>query len=210
MKTYIFILSTFLTTILFLNCANEEIKVEPEFNLHAADFFNQMDYNIYNLVLEEYYSDSALIIIRQQIDYNLPPIAYHSGFDSGDYYNYIKLNMPEIDTIAFLNFLSNNDTISYLDNLFKVNKSTISLFSEEKYDYLFDRNKDTWKLFYAKYPNSNGLIELSRIGYNDEVNQAILEIWHAGGWTGGKGVMYFLSKKNNTWVITKTKETRTN
>ncbi|MBA7572259.1 hypothetical protein ES708_14035 [subsurface metagenome] len=152
------------------------------------------------------------MIIRQQIDYNLAPIVYNSVYNSNDYYDYIKLNMPDVDTNAYLAFISVNDSVNYLDNMFSIGTTDVRLISEDEYDYFLDRDyrENKWSIFYDKYPNSNGLIELSRIGFNHDFNQAILEIWHSVGKTGSKGIIYFLTKTDDIWIVIDTRETRRN
>ena len=195
---------TILTIVISLfNCSSSE--PEPTFSLHTADFHNQLDYDIYNFILEKYYSDSALVIIRQKVNYTLSPYFYYHEF-----YDDIKQNMPKVDTTAYLNFISINDSINYLDNSFKLRTSTVKLISENEWDYYFDKGHDTWIYFYRKYPKSGGIIELSRIGFNKEMNQAILEVLLDKGWTGSRGYIYFITKENNNWVVTNTKLTRTN
>lgn len=194
------------------NYTKGETNTEPVFKLHTSDFFNQLDYDIYSLILEEYYSDSVSMVIRQKLDYNLAPIIYNCQCTGNDYYNYIKANMSEIDTNAYLNFISINDSVNYLDNLFNSNTTRVKLISEEEYDSFLDRDyrEDKWGIFYDKYPNSNGLIELSRIGFNQDLNQAILEIWHSVGESGSNGIIYFLTKIDDIWVVISTNQTRTN
>jgi hypothetical protein len=118
--------------------------------------------------------------------------------------------MPKVDTTAYLNFISINDSINYLDNSFKLKTSTVKLISESEYDYFFDKGHDTWIYFYRKYPKSAGLIELSRIGLNKEKTQAIVELWDSKGWTGSRAYIYILVKENNNWTVTDTILTRTN
>jgi len=195
---------TIITIIISLfSCSTSE--PEPTFCLHTADFHNQLDYDIYNFILEKYYSDSDVVIIRQKVNYTLSPYFYYHEF-----YDDIKQNMPKVDTTAYLNFISINDSINYLDNSFKLKTSTVKLISESEYDYFFDKGHDTWIYFYRKYPKSVGLIELSRIGLNKEKTQAVVELLDSKGWTGSRGYMYFISIEKNNWVVTNTKLTRTN
>lgn len=199
------ILTFLITAISLFSCSTSEPKFEPEFSLHTADFHNQFDYEIYNFILEKYYSDSSVIIIRQKINYSLPSVFYIY-----EYYSEIKQSMPKVDTTAYLNFIRNNDSINYLDNSFKLKNSSIKLISESEWDYFFDKGHDAWIYFYRRYSKSAGLIELSRIGFNKEMNQAVVEVLLDKGWTGSRAYMYFITKENNNWVVTNSKWTRRN
>lgn len=205
MRDFKYILTFLIIVTSLFSCSCSEPNLEPEFSLHNADFHNQFDYDIYNFILEKYYSDSSLVIIRQKVEYSLPRPFYYS-----DYYTDIKKNMPKVDTTAYLNFISINDSVSFMDNSFKLKTSTVKLISENEWNYYFDKGQDAWKYFYRKYPKSGGIIELSRIGYNKEKNQAIIEVFLDKSWTGSRAYMYFITKENNNWVVTNSKLTRTN
>lgn len=59
---------------------------------------------------------------------------------------------------------------------------------------------DGWKTFYAKYPDSGGYFEVSRIGFNADRTLALV---YAGNYCGslcGRGSYYFYGKVNGKWV----------
>ena len=61
-----------------------------------------------------------------------------------------------------------------------------------------------WDWFYDKYPNSNGLIVFTRIGYNSDKSQAIVRIEHVrgDGARDGEGYIVYIEKNNNNeWKI---------
>ena len=64
--------------------------------------------------------------------------------------------------------------------------------------------KNFWKTFYKKYPNSNGIVELSLIGYNKEKTQALLCIGVNTDYLVGAGYFVFFEFINGRWIIKET------
>ncbi len=71
---------------------------------------------------------------------------------------------------------------------------------------VFDINKD-WDEFYKRHPNSNGMIDMTRIGFNLDKSQAIVEIGHFYASLGADGLLIYLKYENNVWKIIKTVNT---
>ena len=60
--------------------------------------------------------------------------------------------------------------------------------------------REDWKEFYKRYPNSNGFVDLSAVGFNADKSIAVVAF---GRWCGGhcgEGGYYVLEKKNGKWV----------
>lgn len=61
-----------------------------------------------------------------------------------------------------------------------------------------------WKSFYKKYPESNGIVELSMIGYNNEKTQALLCIGVKSNFLVGEGYFVFFELISGKWIIKET------
>ncbi len=60
--------------------------------------------------------------------------------------------------------------------------------------------KEDWKEFYKKYPDSGGFIDLSAVGFNADKSVAVVS---QGRWCGslcGEGEYYVLQKKDGKWI----------
>ena len=55
--------------------------------------------------------------------------------------------------------------------------------------------------FYAAFPNAQGFLTLSRVGFNPARTQAIAYSAELKGPLNGAGYLYFLVKTNNQWTI---------
>ena len=64
--------------------------------------------------------------------------------------------------------------------------------------------EEGWKVFYKKYPGTNGYIRLSRVGFNKARDQAMVSTGWMRGALYGEGHYVVLAKQNGTWkVLTK-------
>ena len=52
-----------------------------------------------------------------------------------------------------------------------------------------------------KYPNSNGYIMFSRVGFNNTLDQALIYVGNIAGPLAGAGYYYLMQKKNGEWTI---------
>ena len=60
-----------------------------------------------------------------------------------------------------------------------------------------------WEKFYDKFPNSQGIMSLSRVGFNQDGTEALVYVEDWCGWLCGEGNYVLLSKENGQWVIRK-------
>ncbi len=62
----------------------------------------------------------------------------------------------------------------------------------------FDR---AWSRFYAKYPDSSGIINFSNIGFNRDMTQALVSTGRGCGGLCGEGYYVLLVKKKGVWIV---------
>jgi hypothetical protein len=60
---------------------------------------------------------------------------------------------------------------------------------------------DTWGRYYEKYPNSAGLLRLSRVGFNSDGNQAALYVSNYCGGLCGGGYFVIMEKVDSNWKV---------
>jgi len=58
-----------------------------------------------------------------------------------------------------------------------------------------------WELFYQKFPKSQGIIYLSRVGFDAGRTQALVYFGNPTSATSGMGWYVLLEKKAGTWTI---------
>ncbi len=74
------------------------------------------------------------------------------------------------------------------------------LISEVKIKGIFEHGGN-WSQFYITYPNSQGIMTLSRVGFNTKKNQALLYVGNQSDYLAGRGYYIFLTKKGEDWII---------
>ena len=195
MKTIKYIIISLFILTLVTNCSNEDGMDEPEFVLKNPDYLDDMDYEIYSLILQEKFSNTNYLVINQEISKK------SSMNIEIEKFQYLETEILDFDALVFSDFIIKNDTIYNLDNKFNITSKEITLISSDEIDYLQDKN---WDEFYKKYPNTNGLIGMSRIGFNLDKNQAIVEIELVSGFNLVQGSLLFLKKENDEWKIIST------
>lgn len=73
------------------------------------------------------------------------------------------------------------------------------LISKEDLDRIFQKGGG-WAEYYANY-NARGIIELSRVGFSDNMDQALVYTGIQSGLKTGIGYYVLLTKENNTWTL---------
>jgi len=82
----------------------------------------------------------------------------------------------------------------------------VSFLSTYDLDTLFNQNtaKENWTRFNNSYKDYDGFIAISRIGYNDTKDQAVLLLEHHCGASCGTGKFISLIKTLNKWSVEST------
>jgi hypothetical protein len=63
------------------------------------------------------------------------------------------------------------------------------------------KNSKAWVRFFKKYPNTPGIIVVSRIGFNHDHTQAVVYTGYTCGTMCGQGEYARLAKNNGVWVV---------
>tara|TARA_R110002033_G_scaffold38169_1_gene77459 strand:+ start:86 stop:346 length:261 start_codon:yes stop_codon:yes gene_type:complete len=86
------------------------------------------------------------------------------------------------------------------------------MISSNEYKYLFKGQNDNqnWENFYNFYPSSFGIVQFSRVGFNNDLTQAILNYTRFDRNENGELRFYYLTKTNEKWRIQFYGEIRTN
>jgi hypothetical protein len=76
-----------------------------------------------------------------------------------------------------------------------------ALMLEEEYKEIFDRGGAPWAKFEAKYPEARGFILFSRVGFDADVDQALVSMGFRCGDLCGAGGLYLLVKEDGNWKV---------
>jgi hypothetical protein len=62
-----------------------------------------------------------------------------------------------------------------------------------------EEKPDGWDTFYAKYPGSPGIMTVSRVGFNEQHDTAVVYFGYQGHWLGGYGGLTVFRKMGGKW-----------
>jgi len=77
----------------------------------------------------------------------------------------------------------------------------IVLISREEVDKIFKNNRKGWDNFYRKFPKSQGILTLSKIGFNENKTQAIVYYGNQSHYLAGIGYLAYYIKINDSWKL---------
>jgi hypothetical protein len=75
------------------------------------------------------------------------------------------------------------------------------LWTQAMQDQIFGGTVDGWGRFYTLYPEASGITELSRVGFNASLSEALAYVGVGCGPLCGQGRIYLLSQVNGAWVV---------
>ena len=120
-------------------------------------------------------------------------------WESAFYRTFSSFEGIEQETVS--DFIFKNANPYPLQDFFDLDYPVV-LISNEEIEELFQLGTfEGWRNFYEKYPGSQGIMELSRVGFNAEMDQAIVYMGNQQGSLSGSGNVYYLIKVNGEWVV---------
>lgn len=138
-----------------------------------------------------------LAIIHAQTSADISPDNLDQTLES------IHKNIPEIQQGILDHFADRNKQPSTLSTEMKIGINYKLITSEEMKEIFEDKKQDGWEKFYERYPDSSGVISISRVGFNPALDKALVYIGRQSHWLAGMGQYLYLEKENGTWVVKK-------
>lgn len=123
-----------------------------------------------------------------------------AGFSSPDAVRFMRYYHPELAEVIWSDFQAKNEKPSLLERRFTLSADYL-LISRQELESIFSKNPSGWEDFYAKYPRSQGMLTLSRVGFNEAKDTAVFYAgnqWHAAA---GEGGMVLMKKTAGRWTV---------
>jgi len=158
--------------------------------------FELDEYLIYSTLIDTWYSKDTTkeVLIRDHTS------IYQIGKPIEIELAYLKEQMPSLGNKIINDFKSKN-LRSYSLASFINQRAKYSIISQKEIDYIFNHNPH-WDMYYDRYPNSGGILTLSRVGFNRQRNQAILHVANQWNRSTGAGICVLLTQqKGGSWKI---------
>ena len=144
---------------------------------------------------------SALINEQLEVPFgylmgDAPIIIVSSSYYEAVEDDYLYEGAPSLDKDTLEDFKIVNQVSEILDTALSVNKP---------YEYVvLPSDENGWVEFEQKYPNVITITTLSKIGFDKELNQALVYMAYYCGSECGTANIYFLVRKGDTWKVEST------
>ena len=121
-----------------------------------------------------------------------------SSFELEETLQWVGQKMPDVTQETLSNFQIRNAESHPLENYFNLTVRVV-LIGDEELREIFQ--KGGWEELYISYPFSQGIMTLSRVGFNYEMNQALLYVANEADDSIGGGYYILFTKENGIWII---------
>jgi hypothetical protein len=111
-----------------------------------------------------------------------------------------RVSWPDLGDDILGDFKAKNQTSSALERMFTLSVP-YTLISEQELASIFSTTASGWDKFYAKYPDSKGFLTLSRVGFNQAKDTAVLYTEYQSGATAGEGDLVLMKKTDGRWTV---------
>jgi hypothetical protein len=152
------------------------------------------EYAVYSALIKSQYGDHArLFVIGDHTISRSAEADRHLRFVSK------RLRLPKL---LVSNYLARNVSPQPLEKRFEFGVPYV-LFSGREGEEIFRGQEldEQWRAFYAKYPGSPGVINLSGVGFSRNGNLALVYMGKSCGPLCGEGTFYLLARRNGAWVV---------
>ena len=154
------------------------------------------EYEIYAALIDATYvhtnANIRLIVLLEHTD--MAP-AYHGRATL----DYVKKHAPAVLPETLDDFESKNQESYPLEHAFDLTVEYVLIGDVEK-SAAFGGRTQGWIDFYAKYPRSQGITWLSRVGFNSDRNQALVYMANRRHTLMGSGEYLLLAKDQVQWL----------
>lgn len=194
-KIFILICS-FLIPCFALESCSEDNKIQEPFVITS-----ETEYAVYRALIEEMYVHDGvkLIVMVDRTVFDSTPIV------NGIFHQATSFSvLPE--TVASI---QNQNQQSQAIECKKLELSVpCTILAQRAFRELFDADdeqphtfEDNWDRFYEKYPGSQGIMQLSRVGFDTKGSQVLTHVGNQSRALAGAGYYVLLVRKDDTWVI---------
>ncbi len=152
------------------------------------------EYAVYAALIEDRYLEEGvdLIVIRDRTTF------FPLGPDVT--YEQVSQDVPALEEDTYADFLAVNEESVPLDPSLDLGFD-YTLVSLQDLEEFLGGGAWSYDAFYERFPNSQGLMELSRVGFNADHTQALVYVGNQYDLLGGEGVYVLLRKESGDWLV---------
>jgi len=156
------------------------------------------EYAVYSAALSDgrYIDSSVKLVVIRDLTFRYP-----SSQQGESEMRHLSQRMPALEEDTLKDYEAKKKDEERLSNLFNL-KVQSELVSGGDIDGLLAKNfLEGWQAIKNKYPDSNGIIALSKVGFNHQTTQALVYVAISCGPHCGEGNFILLSKAKGIWSI---------
>ena len=164
------------------------------------------DYAVYGAVIEKLFAGNKvtfdtqspvkLLVIRNRTLAESHPLLKNQE----DRWEYTINQLSPISQDTIASYKSQNKESRLLKDSFNL-KIRHVLVEDDSLNRTLKEGR--WEEFYGQYPDSGGFISFSHVGFNSEMNQALVYFEHWCQRLCGSGIYVLLDKDKDGWKVTK-------
>ncbi len=155
--------------------------------------------NTPDLSAEEFAIYAALLHLGEGQGMRVIQDRTDTAFISGEHsITYIQEQLPQVDPETIADLQAKNQESYALQDLFPPEVEGVVFISREEVDAFFEDGG--WDAFYEKYPQANGIIEVSRVGFNSAGDEALVYVGNQHDYLAGAGFLVWMEKVDRQWV----------
>jgi hypothetical protein len=158
------------------------------------------EYAVYSAVIYQRAAAGGLDAISPVVIQDQTATDYYLNAYLSEAIEELKQSPPLLEQETVESFRNGNRQAHPLKNLFELPFRTI-LISPGAVEVYFGNVGLRWQAFYRRYPGAQGLVTLSKAGFNRSMNQALVYRAFTCGDTCGYGSLVFLVKEGGVWKI---------
>ncbi len=145
------------------------------------------EYEVYSALIRSVYNNELIVIedTTAQPDSGL--------FAPSEAVRFMRNYHPDLGDEIWSDFETKNEAPSVLERRFALGVEYVFI-SKQEIESIFSKNAGGWEDFYAKYPSSQGVLTLSRVGFNEAKDTAVLYAGNQSHWVAGEGNMVLMKK----------------
>lgn len=160
----------------------------------SADQIDQEEQAVYAAVLKDLYGAPLYVLMDT------------TSTDPGGAGNtaaqleYVLKNLHDVAPGVADSFKARNDKSYPLSPDMKLGVEYV-LLSPDQRNQIFSQNQNGWDTFYQNYPSAPGLTSISRVGFNQAFDQAMVYVGTQSHYLAGAGYFLLLVKTGSAWVV---------
>ena len=95
-------------------------------------------------------------------------------------------------------FLAIQKSVAGFEKLIVIKRILPSMNQDKAF---IEKVQSSWKQFYEEYPSAQGILTISRVGFNSDKSEAVVYIQNVASLMLASGKLFFLTKKNGSWEV---------